>query len=269
MHSADECRRDRAAPTAGRPRQNGDHNVVRHSVIGTSVAVVAALGLSACGGGGGGSDSAGSKTLRVTLVNHVWTDNIKKALPEFEKADRPQGRGHPARRGPALRPVQRQAQRRLQRHRRDDVPPAAGGEAVRQEQVPLRPGRQGQGRRELGLERLPGRPGELHHLQGQGRGRAPHHRAGGPVLPQGPAEEGRHRQPAEDPGRAEGRRREGRGRQPRRRRASSPGPASPRRSPSSPASSTASAATSPTRSGKADRQHRRRPSRPTPSTAGC
>jgi multiple sugar transport system substrate-binding protein len=50
------------------------------------VAVVAALGLSACGGGGGGSDSAGSKTLRVTLVNHVWTDNIKKALPDFEKA---------------------------------------------------------------------------------------------------------------------------------------------------------------------------------------
>ena len=49
------------------------------------MAVVAALGLSACGGGGGGSDSAGSKTLRVTLVNHVWTDNIKKALPEFEK----------------------------------------------------------------------------------------------------------------------------------------------------------------------------------------
>jgi multiple sugar transport system substrate-binding protein len=50
------------------------------------MAVVAALGLSACGGGGGSSDSAGSKTLRVTLVNHVWTDNIKKALPEFEKA---------------------------------------------------------------------------------------------------------------------------------------------------------------------------------------
>ena len=50
------------------------------------MAVVAAVALSACGGGGGSSDSAGSKTLRVTLVNHVWTDNIKKALPEFEKA---------------------------------------------------------------------------------------------------------------------------------------------------------------------------------------
>jgi multiple sugar transport system substrate-binding protein len=45
--------------------------------------VVAALGLSACGGGDG--DEAGSKTVRVTLANHVWTDNIKKALPEFEK----------------------------------------------------------------------------------------------------------------------------------------------------------------------------------------
>ena len=32
-----------------------------------------------------GEDSAGSKTVRVTLANHVWTENIKKALPEFEK----------------------------------------------------------------------------------------------------------------------------------------------------------------------------------------
>jgi multiple sugar transport system substrate-binding protein len=45
--------------------------------------VAAAVGLSACGGGG--EDSAGSKTVRVTLANHVWTENIKKALPEFEK----------------------------------------------------------------------------------------------------------------------------------------------------------------------------------------
>jgi multiple sugar transport system substrate-binding protein len=57
--------------------------MLRRSVIGTSLAVVAALGLSACGGGGG--DAAASKTVRVTLANHVWTDNIKKALPEFEK----------------------------------------------------------------------------------------------------------------------------------------------------------------------------------------
>ncbi|MFJ8582171.1 ABC transporter substrate-binding protein [Micromonospora sp. NPDC093277] len=41
------------------------------------------MGLSACGSGGDGG--SGSKTLRVTLVNHVWTENIKKALPEFEK----------------------------------------------------------------------------------------------------------------------------------------------------------------------------------------
>jgi multiple sugar transport system substrate-binding protein len=58
-------------------------DVLRRSVIGTSLAVVTALGLSACGGGGDGS--GGSKTLRVTLVNHVWTENIKKAVPEFEK----------------------------------------------------------------------------------------------------------------------------------------------------------------------------------------
>ena len=57
--------------------------MLRQSVIGTSLAVAAAVGLSACGGGG--EDSAGSKTVRVTLANHVWTDNIKKALPEFEK----------------------------------------------------------------------------------------------------------------------------------------------------------------------------------------
>jgi multiple sugar transport system substrate-binding protein len=57
--------------------------VLRHSKIGISLAVVAALGLSACGGGDSGS---APKTVRVTLANHVWTDNLKKALPEFEKA---------------------------------------------------------------------------------------------------------------------------------------------------------------------------------------
>lgn len=57
--------------------------MLRRSVIGASLAVVVAIGLSACGGSGEGS--AESKTLRVTLANHVWTENIKKALPEFEK----------------------------------------------------------------------------------------------------------------------------------------------------------------------------------------
>ncbi len=54
----------------------------RRSIIGTSLAVVTAMSLTACGGDDGGE---GSKTVRVTLVNHVWTENIKKALPEFEK----------------------------------------------------------------------------------------------------------------------------------------------------------------------------------------
>ncbi len=58
-------------------------DVRRRSIIGTSLAVVAAMGLSACGGGG--DDSGASKTVRVTLANHVWTENIKQALPEFEK----------------------------------------------------------------------------------------------------------------------------------------------------------------------------------------
>ncbi|SEF97233.1 multiple sugar transport system substrate-binding protein [Nonomuraea solani] len=40
------------------------------------------MSLSACGGG---DDGASSKTVRVTLANHVWTENIKAALPAFEK----------------------------------------------------------------------------------------------------------------------------------------------------------------------------------------
>lgn len=67
---------------AGRPRQKGK-DVLRQAVIGTSLAVVAALGLAACGDGG--DSGAKSTTLHVTLANHVWTDNIKKALPDFEK----------------------------------------------------------------------------------------------------------------------------------------------------------------------------------------
>ncbi len=58
----------------------------RHSLTAVALAATAALGLSACGGSGSGDNSADSKTVRVTLANHVWTENIKKALPEFEKS---------------------------------------------------------------------------------------------------------------------------------------------------------------------------------------
>jgi len=42
--------------------------------------------LTACGGGSSPAADTGSKTIRVTLANHVWTDTIKSKLPEFEKA---------------------------------------------------------------------------------------------------------------------------------------------------------------------------------------
>jgi multiple sugar transport system substrate-binding protein len=58
--------------------------VRRHPLIAVVVAATTALGLSACGDSGD-SGSSGSDTVRVTLANHVWTENIKKALPEFEK----------------------------------------------------------------------------------------------------------------------------------------------------------------------------------------
>lgn len=64
----------------------------RHSLIRTvAIAATALLGagiLSSCSGGDSGAKSAsdgGSKTLSVTLVNHVWTDIIKDKIPEFEK----------------------------------------------------------------------------------------------------------------------------------------------------------------------------------------
>jgi multiple sugar transport system substrate-binding protein len=41
------------------------------------------MSLSACGGGGDGGGA--STTVRVTLANHVWTENVKQALPAFEK----------------------------------------------------------------------------------------------------------------------------------------------------------------------------------------
>jgi multiple sugar transport system substrate-binding protein len=59
--------------------------VKRHNVMrATAVAALLSLGLTACGSGGEGSEEA-SSTLRVTLANHVWTDIIKEAIPEFEE----------------------------------------------------------------------------------------------------------------------------------------------------------------------------------------
>jgi multiple sugar transport system substrate-binding protein len=51
-------------------------------------AMLAGGSLAACSGGGGGSEGegdSGSKTVRVTLANHVWTDTIIEAIPEFEE----------------------------------------------------------------------------------------------------------------------------------------------------------------------------------------
>ena len=60
---------------------------VQSFIRAAAVAAIASLGLAACGSGGGGgnesSDAAGP--LRVTLANHVWTEQIKAAIPEFEK----------------------------------------------------------------------------------------------------------------------------------------------------------------------------------------
>lgn len=64
------------------------HSAVRVGAIALA-AVMATGALTSCGsgtGGAAGSGDRGSKTLRVTLANHVWTDTIKSKLPEFEKA---------------------------------------------------------------------------------------------------------------------------------------------------------------------------------------
>ena len=119
------------------------------SVIGTSLAVAAAIGLSACGGGG--EDGAGSKTVRVTLANHVWTENIKKALPEFEKETGLKVELTQLGEDQLSDQYNVKLNAGSSRHRRDDVPAPAGGEAVRQEQVPRRPDRQGEVQQGLGL----------------------------------------------------------------------------------------------------------------------
>src|SRR5680860_1707361 len=59
------------------------HSVLRVAAI-AAATVIAAGVLTSCSSGSGSDE--GSKTLRVTLANHVWTDTIKAKLPEFEKA---------------------------------------------------------------------------------------------------------------------------------------------------------------------------------------
>jgi multiple sugar transport system substrate-binding protein len=64
--------------------------VKRHSVVPVAAIAAAALvasgALTSCSNGGTPAADAGSKTIRVTLANHVWTDTMKSKLPEFEKA---------------------------------------------------------------------------------------------------------------------------------------------------------------------------------------
>lgn len=64
--------------------------VKRHSVVPVAAIAVAAFlatgALTSCSSSGTPAADAGSKTIRVTLANHVWTDTIKSKLPEFEKA---------------------------------------------------------------------------------------------------------------------------------------------------------------------------------------
>ncbi|HSN11219.1 MAG TPA: extracellular solute-binding protein, partial [Propionibacteriaceae bacterium] len=50
------------------------------------IAAAAVAGCSSNGSGTGGGDSGGSTTVKVTMANHVWTENVKKAIPDFEKA---------------------------------------------------------------------------------------------------------------------------------------------------------------------------------------
>ncbi len=49
------------------------------------LAITATATLTACGGDEP-AQQTDSKTVRVILSNHVWTENLKKALPDFEKA---------------------------------------------------------------------------------------------------------------------------------------------------------------------------------------
>jgi multiple sugar transport system substrate-binding protein len=61
--------------------------VKRRSIVKyAAVAAVLSLGLTACSGGSGSDDAKAAGTVRVTLANHVWTEGIKAAIPEFEKS---------------------------------------------------------------------------------------------------------------------------------------------------------------------------------------
>jgi len=64
--------------------------VKRHSAVPVAAIAVAALlatgALTSCSSDKTPAADSGSKTIRVTLANHVWTDTIKSKLPEFEKA---------------------------------------------------------------------------------------------------------------------------------------------------------------------------------------
>src|SRR5665647_2991875 len=57
----------------------------RRAVLAGAGGLVAAATVG-CSANTGGGDSGGSTTVKVTMANHVWTENVKKAIPEFEKA---------------------------------------------------------------------------------------------------------------------------------------------------------------------------------------
>jgi multiple sugar transport system substrate-binding protein len=61
------------------------HSVVKVAAIAAAAFLTAGVLTSCSAAGTAGSADEGSKTVRVTLVNHVWTDIIKSKIPEFEK----------------------------------------------------------------------------------------------------------------------------------------------------------------------------------------
>ncbi|MCY0906105.1 ABC transporter substrate-binding protein [Arthrobacter sp. H14-L1] len=63
-------------------------NPLLRSIGITAATVVLAAGtLTGCGTASNSAGGSAPSTLRVTLANHVWTDQIKAAIPEFEKAN--------------------------------------------------------------------------------------------------------------------------------------------------------------------------------------